>query len=89
MTANTQDITDFKNSNALISHNIERPMLVDEVSDTEFYIGYSQNTPIKNTNNWRIKRIWQVSSVWNFGFPEGNQNFEFNWDLRDTYTYSA
>ena len=84
----SSDITDFKNDN-MFSHNIERPMLVDEVSDTEFYIGYSQNTPIKDTNNWRIKRIWQVGSVWNFGFPDGNQNFVFNWDLRDTYTYSA
>ena len=84
----SSDITDFKNDN-VFAHNIERPMLVDEVSDTEFYIGYSQNTKQQDKNNWRIKRIWKVGSVWNFGFPDGNQNFEFKWDLRDTYTYSA
>jgi hypothetical protein len=73
----------------LQQHNIEAPLLVDEVSSTEFYIGLSKNTKEIGKANWRIKRIWKVGGVWNFGFPNGNQNFEFVWDDRDTYTYSA
>jgi len=88
MANNTQDITNYRTDN-MFDHDILPPMLVDEVSDTEYYVGHSQNTPNRGVNNWRIRRIWKVGSVWNFGFPEGNQNFVWNWDLRDTYTYSA
>ena len=72
-----------------IDDAIERPMLVDEVSKTEFYIGTSKNTKLTTEANWRIKRIWQVGSVWYFGFPDGDQNFSWVWEDRDTYTYSA
>ncbi len=70
-------------------HNLESPLLVDEISSTEFYIGQSDNTNDIYKGNWRIKRIWKVGSVWNFGFPNGNQDFIFVWDERDTYTYRA
>jgi len=46
----SSDITDFRNDN-VFAHDIERPMLVDEISDTEFYIGYSQNTKQQDRNN--------------------------------------
>jgi hypothetical protein len=88
MGASSQDISDY-NSNNVFAHNIEAPLLVDELSDTEYYIGYSKNTRYVNKANWRIKRIWKVGNVWNFGFPEGNQGFEFVWDERDSYTYYA
>lgn len=70
-------------------HNFEAPLLIDEVSDTEYYVGESINTNLKSRNNWRIKRIWKIGNVWNFGFPNGNQDYVFDWDKRDTYTYSA
>lgn len=70
-------------------HKLEAPMLVDEVSSTEYYIGESDNTKNIGKDNWRIKRIWKVGSVWNFGFPDGNQDYIFIWDDRDTYTYHA
>jgi len=85
---NTQDITDFKSTNPFF-HEINEPLLVDEVNSTEFYVGKSKNTKSQNKPNWQIKRIWKVGNVWNFGFPDGNQDFKFVWDLRDTYTYSA
>jgi len=89
MTQNLQDITNYNDTEHLISHNHEAPLLVDEVSSTEYYIGESDNTRLQKPNNWRIKRIWLVGSVWNFGFPNGNQDYSFSWDLRDTYTYHA
>ena len=73
----------------ILQHNIEAPLLVDEVSSTEYYIGESKNTSNIYRDNWRIKRIWKVGNVWNFGFPNGNQDFIFQWELRDTYTYST
>ncbi len=89
MADNTQDLTDFKHSEHLNSHKHEAPFLVDEVSKTEFYIGESDNSRLQDKNNWRIKRIWQVGNVWNFGFPDGNQDYIWNWADRDTYTYQA
>jgi hypothetical protein len=89
MADNTQDLTDFKHSEHLISHKHIAPRLIDEVSKTEFYIGESDNTRLQDKDNWQIKRIWQVGSVWNIGFPEGNQDYIWNWDDRDTYTYHA
>lgn len=76
--------TDFN----IYQHNIDVPVLVDEVSSTEYYIGQSINTKQRNESNWRIKRIWKVGTVWNFGFPNGDQDFKYQWDLRDTYTYT-
>jgi hypothetical protein len=75
MAENKQDITNFKESEHLISHKHEAPLLVDEVSSTEYYVGQSKNTPNIYKDNWRIKRIWKVGNVWNFGFPDGNQDF--------------
>ncbi len=63
-------------------------MLVDEVSSTEIYVGISRNSKNPAGSNWRIKRIWQVGTVWNFGFPDGNQDFVFIWDDRYSYSYS-
>lgn len=89
MAENTQDITNFKQSEHLNSHKHVAPFLVDEVSSTEFYIGESDNTRYQDKDNWQIKRIWKVGNVWNFGFPEGNQDYIWNWELRDTYIYQA
>ena len=69
-------------------HNIKPPMLVDEVSATEYYIGTSRRFSDTGDNKWRIQRIWKVGSVWNFGYPNGDQSFVFSWANRFTYTYS-
>lgn len=72
----------------IYQQNMESPVLIDEVSSTEYYVGQSNNTNQRGKATWRIKRIWKVGSVWNFGFPDGNQSFTYIWDSRDTYTYS-
>lgn len=68
--------------------NYDGIMLIDELSDTEVYIGYSQENSRSDKEQWRIRRIWQVGSVWYFGFPDGEQEFKFVWDDRLTYTYA-
>jgi hypothetical protein len=68
-------------------HNIFPVMLVDEVSSEEFYIGISKRHNDQSKPDWQIKRIWKVGTVWNFGFPDGKQDFKFIWDNRLSYTY--
>lgn len=68
-------------------YNTEKTMLVDEMSSTEYYIGTSDNSSDFAAANWKIKRIWQTGSVWNFGFPDGNQEFKWVWNDRLSYTY--
>lgn len=66
---------------------IEPYVFVDEVSSTEYYIGTSKSFSSQNSANWRIKRIWQVGSVWKMGYANGDQGFGFVWDDRFTYIY--
>lgn len=69
--------------------NIELLPIVDEVSDTEFYIGTSGSFNNTSAAVWRIKKIWQDGSVWMSGYANGDQGFNFVWDLRATdYIYS-
>ena len=69
-------------------HIVKPPFLVDEVSETEYYIGTSRRFSAQTDKKWRIERIWKVGSVWNFGFPDGDQSFNFQWALRFGYTSS-
>jgi hypothetical protein len=73
----------------LQSYNIEAPFLVDVLSSTEIYLGTSQNSSNTTMNIWKIKKIWQVGTVWNFGFPNGSQEFNYSWDSRYGYNYSS
>lgn len=68
-------------------HIINPPMLIDEVSSTEFYIGTSRRSSEEDDTKWRIKRIWQIGSVWRFGYPNGDQDFKYKWSERFGYTY--
>lgn len=68
-------------------HNIDPVMLVDEVSSIEYYIGVSRSYSDPTKLNWRIKKIWKDGSVWNFGFPSGDQKFEYAWSERLNYNY--
>lgn len=68
--------------------NIEAPLLIDETSSTEYYIGTSKSFIELSKPNWRIKRIWKIGNVWRIGFPDGKQDFAFIWDDRLSYTYS-
>ena len=67
--------------------NVDQIMLVDELSDTEYYIGTSDNFSSPSDANWRIKRIIKIGSVWKFEFPEGDQRYKWIWDNRLSYTY--
>ena len=78
------DSSDFN----IQSFDVTTPLIIDEISSTEFYVGQSINSKDLGKPNWRIRRIWMVGSVWHFGFPNGDQDFKYVWDLRDTYDYS-
>jgi len=69
--------------------NLEAPMLVDEISTTEYYIGVSENTKNTSQPNWRIKKISKSGTTWLFEFPNGDQDFKYAWDLRLSYDFSA
>lgn len=81
------DKTDFEID--LQSYKVDPVMLVDEISSTEYYVGHSRNTKDQTKANWRIKKIWKDGTTWRFEFPNGSQRFEFIWDNRLSYTYSA
>lgn len=68
-------------------HQIKPPLLVDEVSDTEFYIGTSRNSSDQSEEIWRIQKIEQRGSVWYFEYPDGDQGFNYQWSNRFGYTY--
>ena len=73
------------NNDAMIT--FELPTLIDEASDTEYYIAHSKNGRDLSKPLWQIKRIWKIGTVWKTGYPDGNQNFEFVWDDRYSYIY--
>ena len=70
-----------------IPYDIKKPMLVDEVSSTEFYIGTSRQYSDESEPIWRIQKIWKTGNVWRFGYPDGDQNYKYIWGSRYTYTY--
>lgn len=65
----------------------ESPVLIDELSAEEFYIGTSRDYSIQSAPKWKIKRIWKVGSVWMTGYPNGDQGFNYVWDDRLSYVY--
>ncbi len=68
--------------------NIDAVTLIDEHSDTEFYIGVSKNGGDTTKPIWRIRRIKKTGNVWCIcGYPNSDQDFIFIWDNRLTYTY--
>ena len=71
------------------TQQIIQPKLVDIVSPTIIYIGISNNVKSTAAMNWRIQKISQTGTVWNFEFPNGDQDFKYVWGLRASYTYSS
>jgi hypothetical protein len=67
---------------------IEPSILVDTLTSTDNYIGTSRSFRDPSKPNWRIKRVYQIGTVWKIGYPNGDQGFNFVWDLRFTYVYS-
>jgi hypothetical protein len=81
-------MTDFKNiDDNPISYDSGQFTLIDEVSSTEFYIGISNGAKDGSKAIWRIKKIWKDGTVWNVGFPNGDQSSKFIWNSRGGYTY--
>lgn len=73
----------------LQSYKVDPVMLVDEISSTEYYIGISRNTKDQTKQHWKIRKIWKDGTTWRFEYPNGDQRFQFVWNDRLSYTYSA
>ena len=80
-------MADFKNMNDGVQYNFNPATLIDEVSSDEIYIGNSSGGKDGNASNWLIKKIWKDGTIWNIGFPNGDQSFKFIWNDRASYTY--
>ena len=59
-----------------LHYRVKPPMLIDEVSSTEYYIGVSRNGSDTSKSFWRIQKIWKIGNIWNFGYPDGDQDFK-------------
>lgn len=68
-------------------YSIEPSMYVDENADGFTYIGTSKSFKDSSKPLWKIKRIGRYGNTWDFSYPNGNQGFDFVWDLRQTYDY--
>lgn len=79
---NTHDINTMQDK-------IDPVMMVDEMSDTEYYVGWSRSFSDPAGLTWRIKRILKIGSVWKFEFPSGSQDYKWAWDDRLSYTYKT
>ena len=69
-------------------YKVDPYILVDEMSDTEIYIGTSRTFNDRAKPIWRIKRFWKIGNVWFSGFPDGKQDFIHVWDDRLSFTYT-
>ena len=81
-------MADFGTDMNVQMHTFEPITLIDEVSGEEFYIGVSNNGRDTSRPVWKIKKIWKDGTIWNVGFPSGDQMFSYIWDERaSSYTY--
>ncbi len=80
-------MADFNNYDNVQTYNIDSTSLIDEVSANLIYIGISKNGSNISALNWKIKKIEKDGTVWSMTFPDGEQQFNKAWSLRDTYTY--
>jgi len=62
--------------------------LVDEVSDTECYVGKAARGSATSAEVWSIQKISVSGNVTTIAWPSKSDRFEFVWDDRATYTYS-
>ena len=70
-----------------INHNIEPYVLIEEISDTDFYIGTCNNGNNPAMSFWKIKKIWKEDNIIKFGYPDRDQSFSFSWNDRGKYNY--
>lgn len=61
--------------------------IVEEVSETLFYIGKCKTFCNPNMQGWQIQKIVKVDNSWMFQFPNGSQEYNYIWDERGTYAY--
>lgn len=62
-------------------------VLIDQDGLTT-YVGEAEAGSNTDELIWRIQRITKSGTITSIENPQGNADFVFSWDLRDTYVYS-
>jgi hypothetical protein len=63
------------------------PILIDEVSSTETYIGTANQGIEETASDWQIMKMTVVGTVTDFKVPAGVKPKHGVWADRTTYTY--
>ena len=66
----------------------EYTMLIDQADSDTLYIGWARIGSGTDESVWQIRRLETVGTVKTYGWADGNDNFDNEWDERATYTYS-
>lgn len=64
------------------------PPIVDEVSATLSYIGFSAIGTREDVADWKIMKVEKVGTITKSTFPNSSMKYEFKWSDRATYTYT-
>lgn len=81
-------MTDFNTDINARSYNFEPAILIHELSESEIYVGVSNNGGNVTASTWQIKKSVKIGDIWKINlFPDGDQSFSYVWNNRLTYTY--
>ena len=65
----------------------ESPTRIDVISDIMYYLGWAKHGTLEDEAKWKIKRIYQIGTVWYQEFADGNEFYDNVWDDRSVLTY--
>jgi hypothetical protein len=71
-------------------YEINTPPLLDDVNNdgTLVYIGFSSIGTATSSANWAILRQTVVGTITSYTFPNSDEQNNYVWDNRASYTYS-
>ena len=63
------------------------PDIIDEVSATEYYLGWFSPGGSESTASCRIVHMQKTGNIWRRHYAEGTDQKVHTWDDRTTYSY--
>jgi hypothetical protein len=67
---------------------VPNKVMVDKTDANNVYIGETKAGVATSEAYWRIKLITTSGTIITFGFADGSDSFDKEWDERGNYTYS-